>query len=264
MADTEPDRHEPTLEYVPDPAAAPTVGHPSGPPATSFGRMVGDYELLTEIARGGMGVVFRARQVSLHRTVALKMILAGSLASPNDVRRFRQEAEAAATLDHPNVLPIYEVGEHDGRPFFSMKLVRGGSLADELRAGHLSVRGRVSLLARVCRAVHYAHQRGVLHRDLKPANILLQESDDKPPAPLVTDFGLAKRLGSDAGQTHTGPSSAPPATWPPNRPGGTRASRPRPMCTASGRSCTRFSPAGRRSRARRCTTRSARWSSRSR
>jgi WD40 repeat protein len=176
-------------------------------------RYFGDYELLAEIARGGMGVVFRARQVSLNRPVAVKMILAGQLAGEADVRRFKTEAEAAANLDHPNILPIYEVGEHDGQHYFSMKFVDGGSLADAIRARALEPRQGAELLAKVARAVHFAHQRGILHRDLKPPNILL----DAQRSPYVTDFGLARRVEGDSALTQTGAILGTPAYMAPEQ-----------------------------------------------
>ncbi len=162
-------------------------------------RRLGDYELIEMIARGGMGVVWKARQISLQRQVALKVVSGGWLADPDMVQRFHAEATAAARLDHPNIVPIYDVGEHDGQHFYSMKLIEGKPLSTATPAGSPPPSAVVQLVVRVARAVHYAHQRGILHRDLKPGNILVDSAGE----PHLTDFGLAKVLEADDTLTRT-------------------------------------------------------------
>lgn len=222
-----------------------------GPPVEATALLpyaFGDYEVIEELARGGMGVVYRAIQTSLQRTVALKMVAAGHLASPTAVLRFKTEAAAAANLDHPHIVPIYEIGEHSGQHYFTMKLIKGASLAQRLEEFSLprpgpqpasdkaeSSRGRRSyesgcrapirstsfcralrlatLLAKVAEAVQYAHQRGILHRDLKPGNILIDQNGE----PHVTDFGLAKRVESDRHLTLSGEIIGTPAYMAPEQ-----------------------------------------------
>ena len=152
------------------------------------------YDLIEEIGRGGMGVVYRAMQHGSQRQVAVKMILAEQAATPGMLERFRAEGEAIASLDHPHILPIYETGEIDATPFYSMRLVSGGTLRECVADFHAQPRRAAKLIATVARAVHHAHERGILHRDLKPGNILL---DGAERTPFVSDFGLAKWLGRD-------------------------------------------------------------------
>jgi TolB-like protein/tRNA A-37 threonylcarbamoyl transferase component Bud32 len=169
----------------------------------------GDYELLEQIGRGGQGVVFRARQKSLNRTVALKVINLGQWSSKAHVKRFRREAEAAASLDHAGIVPIHEVGERDGTCYFSMKFVEGGQLDEVVRSATadssrgerapMSIRQAVELIAKVARTVHYAHEHGILHRDIKPGNILLDAKGE----PHLTDFGLARLLETESSVTQT-------------------------------------------------------------
>ena len=159
----------------------------------------GDYELLEQIGRGGQGVVFRARQKSLNRTVALKIIGLGQWATKAHLKRFRLEAEAAARLEHPGIVPIHEVGERDGSCYFSMKFVEGGQLDAIPKREPMPIRPAVELIAKVARTVHYAHEHGILHRDIKPGNILLDAKGE----PHLTDFGLARLVESESSVTQT-------------------------------------------------------------
>ena len=184
----------------------------------------GDYELLELLARGGMGVVYKARQVSLNRTVALKMIQAGLLASPAEIKRFQAEAEAVAHLQHPNIVAIHEIGEHEDHHFFTMDYVAGRTLAEVVRDGPLPAARAASYVRTIASAVHFAHQQGILHRDLKPANVIIDENDQ----PRITDFGLAKRLSDSqlstlnpqltlSGQVLGSPNYLPPEQADPKR-----------------------------------------------
>jgi WD40 repeat protein/tRNA A-37 threonylcarbamoyl transferase component Bud32 len=207
----------PTVEYQPsdsgtDEETAPRLPHGHSRALTGPAQF-GDYEIIEEIARGGMGVVYKARQKSLGRTVALKMILDSQLASERQIKRFYGEAEAAARLDHSGIVPVYEVGELGGQHFFSMALVEGGSLHQLVARGPLPARQAAEMAQRVAEAVEYAHQQGVVHRDLKPQNILL----DKQGHPKVTDFGLAKRQDSVEGLTHSGDVMGTPGYMPPEQ-----------------------------------------------
>jgi WD40 repeat protein/serine/threonine protein kinase len=189
------------LDSIPDSSELLSVDAAGQSPIeTSFPRAFGDYELLEEIAHGGMGIVYKARQVSLDRIVAVKMLLFGPLASPEFVQRFRTEAAAAASLQHPNIVAIHEVGFRQGQHFFAMDYVAGRSLADIVQDRPLPARRAAGYVKTIAEAIQYAHERGILHRDLKPSNVLIDEFDQ----PRVTDFGLAKRLEKETELTLSG------------------------------------------------------------
>ncbi|MEX0712979.1 MAG: serine/threonine-protein kinase, partial [Pirellulales bacterium] len=185
---------------------------------TDANRQFGDYELLEEIARGGMGVVYKARQVRLNRLVAIKMILAGQFATDRDVERFYTEAQAAANLRHPHIVAIHEVGEHDGQHFFSMDYVEGQSLSALVKDHPLPSRMAADFVQTIAEAIHHAHEQGILHRDLKPSNVLV----DRANQPRVTDFGLARRIEGDSQLTATGTVVGTPSYMPPEQAAGKR------------------------------------------
>ena len=192
------------------PLARPRVGNANGLDVSSFG----DYEILGEIARGGMGVVYKARQKSLGRIVALKMILAGQLAEADDILRFRIEAEAAGRLRHPNIVTVFDVGSHFGQTLLHDGLHRGGRVPPGIsRRVRCRTVEAATILLQLARAVHYAHEHGILHRDLKPANVLL----DAQLVPHITDFGLAKKLDADDAKTRTGSIMGTPSYMSPEQ-----------------------------------------------
>jgi eukaryotic-like serine/threonine-protein kinase len=210
------------------PPPAPVQGHRTELRSSTI-RYFGDYELLGELAHGGMGIVYYARQVSLNRAVALKIIRSGHFAAETEVERFRTEAQAAANLDHPNIVPLYEIGQHDGHHYFSMKLIEGGNLAEWIVARQRrpnyrestnsqfrNQKSEIHLLSAVARAAHHAHQRGVLHRDIKPTNILI----DAEGQPHLTDFGLAKLLWRERSTTVTDAIIGTPAYMAPEQAAG--------------------------------------------
>lgn len=173
----------------------------------------GDYLLIQEIDRGGMGVIFEARHEKLNRIVAIKMIKSGALASHAEVSRFHAEAKSAAALDHPNIVPVYDSGQWEGLHYFSMALIKGHTLASQIHQSPLSIEASVFIAKKIASAVEYAHARGVIHRDLKPGNILIDEKNE----PRITDFGLAHNLNQDQNLTTDGQILGTPAYMPPEQ-----------------------------------------------
>ncbi|MBI3823432.1 MAG: serine/threonine protein kinase [Planctomycetes bacterium] len=212
------------VKSTPTVAENPGVRSPSAQGFAQLPATFGDYELLEEIGRGGMGVVYKAWDKKLQRHVALKTILRGIHATPADLGRFRSEAQAAGGLTHPNIVPVYQVGEFDGQAYFCMKHVVGRTLAAAMADKPLHPRDAARYMIAIARAVQHAHEKGILHRDLKPSNILIDENDE----PLVTDFGLAKRVEGGETMTHTGAIVGTPSYMAPEQAEGAR--NPTPAC----------------------------------
>jgi serine/threonine-protein kinase len=199
-----------------EPTHLPQRASSNVPPDPLLSRVIGDYEILEQVARGGMGMVYKARQISLNRIVALKMILAGRFAGDEEVQRFHVEAKSAAQLDHPGIVPVFHVGSYQGLPFFAMGYVQGETLAQKLKREPMTPRAVASCLRKIALAVQFAHERGIIHRDLKPANILLDEKGE----PKITDFGLAKQTESTQELTATGSVIGTPNYMPPEQAAG--------------------------------------------
>ncbi|MEO6034732.1 MAG: serine/threonine-protein kinase, partial [Verrucomicrobiota bacterium] len=206
------------------PAAPANLREPTSSAESSPLGSFGEYDLLEEIARGGMGVVYKARQRKLGRLVAVKMILAGPRAGKEFVQRFRTESAAAAILQHPNIVAIHDVGVHEGQHYFSMDYVEGQNLAQRVGQQPLPPKKAARYVEIIATAIHYAHERGILHRDLKPSNVLIDSNDQ----PRVTDFGLARRLDGDSSLTMTGQVLGSPNFMPPEQAGGKRGKVGRP------------------------------------
>jgi serine/threonine protein kinase len=221
-------------------AAAARQSKKAARPAEILGEL-GDYKLLEVVGRGGQGVVYRAHQKSLNRTVALKMISVGSWATEAHMKRFRREAEAAASLEHPGIVPIHEVGGRDGSCYFSMKFVEGGQLDEVVRRTPMSIRQAAELISKVARTVHYAHEHGILHRDIKPGNILVDEKSE----PLLTDFGLARLTEFESTVTRTKEVMGTPSYMAPELWGTTQPLAARQMSMGLGPSSINCLPASR-------------------
>jgi serine/threonine-protein kinase len=203
LASTDPAE---TVVHAPPANATPESGIPN----------IDGYQVYGELARGGMGVVYKAQHLQLKRLVALKMILADNQIGEQERTRFRMEAEAVARLQHPNIVQIFAVGEHEGTPFCALEFVEGGSLAVKIAATPQPARWSAELVEKLSRAVHAAHERGFVHRDLKPANVLMSTND----IPKIADFGLAKQLDNESGQTRSGAIVGTPSYMSPEQASG--------------------------------------------